>query len=795
VTTLTDTLVLAHDALIIRVSDLPQLVRDDIGDDGAFALTRRRARAPSSLVDEAVAELLGEFRSPSTVVEAVIRYSRRLGLDPEDTLTTSYPVLRRCLNQGYLVPAGSERAHLQDLRFAVGQRVAGGAVVRCLRVLDDTELYQLVVHDGSLAALKVLRPTGSSFGKGALRREIEVLRHLNGRVAPRLLEVGEADDSPWLAMEWCEGVRANTAATGLRRATQARGELLHLCRRVTDAYAELHELGVVHGDVHPGNVLVSATGAVRLVDFGLARLVGARQPSEDPPRGGVQAFFDPEFASAIRGGKRPQPASPVSDQYSLGALLYELLTGSGYLDFSLDNDEMLRQIVEEDPLPFTRRAERPWPEVEDLLGIALAKDPTHRLSSVAELGRRLAAVVTPAPASRVIHSTGQSAGVEPVLRSVLAKARPGGEWFEHGVPTAPFCSVAYGAAGVAAALHRVGLLRADPELIALADEWVVRAARDAGAPGAFTSEEPEMTDEITGRVTPFHRASGVHAVQALVSHAIGDPAARQQALDAFVAESRQPCDNLDLTLGRCGTLLGAAILMEAIIGAPHANTGRLTDLGNDTLTDIWSRLDAMPPVAEGTAMTYLGMAHGWAGLLLATLRWCRVSGTVRPPTLVDRLDQLAALAQPTGLGVRWSWTNQQRDADPSSPMPGWCNGSAGYVHLWTTAHAVLGNDRWAALAEKAAWDVYATPSRNANLCCGLAGQAYALLALYRHTGEQRWLTAATELASRAAATVDTAGSDLLIPGSLHKGDVGVAALAADLGDPEMAAMPFFGLDI
>ena len=436
---------------------------------------------------------------------------------------------------------------------------------------------------------------------------------------------------------------------------------------MTDAYAELHELGVVHGDVHPGNVLVSATGAVRLVDFGLARLVGARQPCEDPPRGGVQAFFDPEFASAIRAGKRPQPASPVSDQYSLGALLYELLTGSGYLDFSLDNDEMLGQIVEEDPLPFARRAERPWPEVEDLLSRALAKDPTHRLSSVAELGRRLAAVVTPAPASRVVRSTGQSAGVEPVLRSVLAKARPGGEWFEHGVPTAPFCSVAYGAAGVAAALHRVGLLRADPELIALADEWVVRAARDAGAPGAFTSEEPEVTDEITGRVTPLHRASGVHAVQVLVSHAIGDPAARQQALDAFVAESRQPCDNLDLTLGRCGTLLGAAILMEAIIGAPYADTGRLTDLGNDTLTDVWSRLDAMPSVAEGTAMTYLGRPTD--GLVFS---WPRFVGAGFPVRFGRQPSSIAWTSSPRWLSQRgWgsAGLGRTRRRMPARPHP------------------------------------------------------------------------------------------------------------------------------
>jgi eukaryotic-like serine/threonine-protein kinase len=792
--TLTERLVLSSDVLVIRVRDLPQPVRDELGDEGAFALTMAQARVPSSLVDEGMAELLGEFRSPSTVVEAIIRYSRRLGLDPEDTLTDSYPALRRCREQGYLVPAGSERAQPRQVSLAVGQRVAGGAVVRCLHVLEDTELYQVALDDGGLAALKVLRPTGSSFAEGALHREVEILRHLDGRVGPRLLAVGESDDGPWLAMEWCDGVLVSLAAAGLRRAVGARPELLDLCRRVAQAYARLHELGVVHGDVHAGNVLVSPAGVVRLLDFGLARLLGGRQTGGDPPRGGVPACFDPQYASALRAHQPPPPASLASDQFSLGALLYQLLTGAGYLDLSIDNDELLRQIVEDAPLPFTRRGCRPWPEVEDLLGMALAKEPGRRLPSTAALSRRLAEVAPPVPRGAAAQPVGQGAGVEPVLRSVLANARPGGTWFEHGVPAAPFCSVVYGAAGVATALYRVGVLRSDPELLALADEWVVRAARESADPGAFTSDDPPVTEEITGRVSPFHRLSGVHAVQALVSHARGDPLSRQSALDAFVAESRQPCDSLDLTLGRAGTLLGAAILLEAVAGARYADVAGLTDLGNQTLAGLWAELDAMPPVGEGAAVSYLGVAHGWAGLLLATLRWCRATRAARPSALADRLDQLAAMAEPVGLGARWSVSNRHGGDGAAVTMAGWCNGSAGHVHLWTTAHAVLGDDRWARLAEQAAWHAYTTPNGIVQLCCGLAGQAYALLDLYRHSGEQRWLTAASEVATRAAAAVSSPRPGTLMPGSLHKGNVGVAVLAADLDDPEAASMPFFGTE-
>lgn len=794
--TFTDALVLPSDVLIIRVSDLPEPVRDEIGEQAAFALTLPRARVPSSMVDEAVAALLAEFRTPATIVEAVLRYSRRLGVDPERTLEDSYPALRRCLAEGYLVPAGSELAHPRDIALAVGERVAGGAVVRCVQVLADTELYQLALDDGRLAALKMRRAPGSAFADGALHREADVLRHLDGTVGPRLLDVGQAGDSGWLSMEWCDGMPVSAVAVALRRSDGAADELVDLCCRITEAYAQLHELGILHGDVHPGNVIVSATGAVRVVDYGLACRTGEATSGPHAPRGGVPAFFEPEYAAAVRAGLPAPSPTPASEQFAVGALLYELLTGEAYRDFSVDRDEMLRQIVQDDPLPFVRRGRRPWPAVEDLLADALAKDPSRRLSSVAELGRRLRAVgPTPAApatgvARRTIPLTGRTA-VELVLDSVLAAASPGGEWFDIGVPAAPLCSIVYGAAGIGAALHRVALLRSDPELLALADVWAVRAARESTAPEAFTSTELDLSESVTGLVTPFHRMSGVHAVQALVSHARDDPLARQLAIDGFVAESRQRCANLDLTLGRSGTLLGAAIVLETVAGARHVKDAALVDLGDQTLAGIWSELDAMPAVTDSTEITYLGMAHGWAGLLLATLRWCQAAGTRCPPGLLDRLDQLAELGRPAGLGVRWSWTNQQA-GNPRSTMPGWCNGTAGYVHLWTTAHAVLGDQRWATLAERSAWDVYATRNGVAQLCCGLAGQAYALLCHYRHTGERRWLTAATETSALAATAINDDRPGTSIPGSLHKGDVGVAVLAADLDDPEAAAMPFFG---
>lgn len=789
----TDSFALAADVLIIRISDLPPAVREEIGERGAFVVTRARGRTPSVLVDQASAELLGEFREPSTIVDAVLRVSRRLDRDPETVLSESYPTLRRFMAGSYLVGSDADGREQHRIAFAVGQRVAGGAVVRCVRVLEDTELYQLALDAGGLAALKVLRPERSDAGRDALWREAEMLLRIDGRISPRLLERGEADGNQWLCMDWYEGVGVSSAAAVLRRAGGSDGALLDLCRRVADAYATLHGLGIVHGDVHPGNVLASPSGEVRLVDFGLARTVGAAG-GDGPPRGGVQAFFDPQHAAALRSGSPPAPATMASDQYALGAILYHLVTGSGYLDHSLEREEALRQIAEDPPLPFTLRDRPPWPALEATLARALSKDPKDRFTSVGELGHRLAKVEAPALAPSSQGPGRRLVALEPVLASILAQVRPGGDWFDHGLPAPPFCSVAYGAAGIAVGLYRVATLRSDPELVALADEWAVRAAREADLPRAFSSDELQLDQRRTGPISPFHQPSGVHAAQALISDAMGDSFACQRALHGFVAESRHPCEGLDVTLGRSGTVLVAAILLEAIDGAPGADTAAVAELAATTLAGIWEELDAMPPIAAGGSLRNLGVAHGWAGILLATLRWCRASSTPMPAGLGDRLDQLAELGRPEGLGARWAWMHDPTLAAAAPTMPGWCNGSAGFVHLWTQAHAALRDDRWATLAERAAWDAYATRTSVSQLCCGLAGQAYAVLEMYKHSGEARWLAAASELGALAAASLERPAAERSTVASLHKGQLGIAILAADLAEPEAAVMPFFGAE-
>jgi serine/threonine-protein kinase len=275
-------------------------------------------------------------------------------------------------------------------------------------------------------------------------------------------------------------------------------------------------------------------------------------------------------------------------------------------------------------------------------------------------------------------------------------------------------------------------------------------------------------------------------VQAIIASARGDRWTADAARSAFLHQTSEPCANPDITLGRASVLLGLMLLLEA---PGSSDDDLLVARGDELYETLLAVLQAEPAIGQPGAIEYLGMAHGWAGLLYATLRWSQLRKNEPNPIIRQRLDQLASYARFTRRGARWP---VQAKAGSIS-LPGWCNGSAGYTHLWTLAHQIYKIPADLDLAQRSAMDAFEGVGGGHGLCCGFAGQAYAQLALYKHTGLPTWLDQARTLAEKAAATantVDSHGAENL-PFSLYKGDIGVAVLIAELERPEHAAMPFF----
>lgn len=781
------------DVVLAPVADLPEDARAQIEcDPGDFALSRTRSRSGSKILDAEAASLVARFREPRTIVQAVILFGREKGVDPQAILEDAYPLIRSLVDGGFLVAADGEPAAASPDGSSRDSAAAlpGTTRVRTLQVLDDTEVVLLGYGGGNHMVLKLERPAGDPSATVATRRrlghEAAYLAHLGGAVAPSLVQTGELDGRAWIAIEFVAGADAAQAAAEWRErgGEPARRALLRLCQSIAAAYATLHARGVLHGDVHPRNVLVEADGAVRVIDFGVAapRSPEVGLPSH-PDRGGIPFFYEPEFASAARDGRPSPPPTESGEQHAVATLLYFLVTGAYWQDFRLTREGMLDDIVTKPPLPFRGRGAIPWPDLESVLLRALAKDATQRFPSMAAFADALAAVSTiPPDGSRNVG------GAEPLARLVsgaMDNARRDGPWSGAAFAESPTTSLNYGSCGVALGLLHVALRRGDGELLGLADTWARRAELESGGDGAFYNAAIDITPAIVGECSPYHSRSGVHAVQALIAAAAADPLAQGIAVTRFLATARAPAAGLDLTLGRASTLLGAAILFDSLSATRGVETQSLRSFGDEVAAELWQSLDAKPAIVDAD-IEYLGIAHGWAGLAYATLQWCSVTGTNAPPGVEPRLREIDRLTMPLGRGAEWPWM-LRRPGEPMT-MAGWCNGTCGYVFLWTLAHRLFGDRRYLELAERAAWRTWEAAEPGVTLCCGLAGRAYALLNLHRLTRETAWLDRARELAVRAVLHGQRQSE---YPHSLYKGEFGLAVLAADLEQPEDAAMPFF----
>jgi serine/threonine-protein kinase len=611
-----------------------------------------------------------------------------------------------------------------------------------------------------------------------LEHEARVLRQLDGDPGPRLLRTGEHEGRRYLLLEWCPGSDVDTAAQEWRRRQRAAGprRLLRICHRVAAAYGRLHQRGIVHGDVHALNVLIDSEDRVRLIDFGLARFSAEHdEPGAPIERGGVPLFLEPEFARPVLAAEPPPPPTAEGEQYAVAALLYQLMTGFPYLDFNLEHRAMLRQIVSVPPVPFDQRGLAPWPEIEAVLARALDKEPGRRFPSLAALAERLAAVVVPQPAA-----TTRSAADDPLtpLPARLLSRVP---------PENPLhASLFLGSAGVAYALYRGARLREEPSLLSLAETWLDRTGGvDSPNDGLLDPDPSGETDRIA-ESSPFHTASGIHAVRAMIASAGARPRRHASAVEAWLDATRRPSGNPDLITGRSGSLLAAALLAETWLKSSPADLARVTELGNQIRDDLWDSLAREPGVSE--TLGQVGIAHGWGGFLFATLRWCAVTSTDLHAEAERRLLDLAKLAQPAGRGLIWPWELPWSDRDQPGFMSGWCSGSAGYVLLFALAADFLPQAGFGDLALGAGWNAWESSQREGSLCCGLAGRAYAMLRLHRMTGDAVWLDRARDLTRIATRE---GRFDQTYPCSLYKGPLGMELLAVELEQPELARFPFF----
>lgn len=775
--------VLPENVQLIPVAEIAEPSRSKFEyKEDDFVLTYTNGRSTSKVIDAASAVLLKEFKEPASMAAGIFKYAYLNKLNPQETLEEAYLFLARLRSEGFLVPYDAAAKKAAEDLLQRGASFKGYEVVEKIQGITDTEVYKLK-KEGWFYILKILKPVQNATTLAAqFHNEVRVLERLRGLgISPALVEHGALGDNLYLIMEYCEGLSCDAAAEKYRNLydTDNLLQLLTIASNILAAYETLHQASVVHSDIHPRNILVSATGDVKLIDFGLARFSHSEQQH---PRGGIGFFYEPEYAQAIQHGEQPPASSFPGEQYALAALLYLILTGKQYLNFSFEKERLLEQVINEAPLPFLAHDVAIDAEIETVLFKALSKNPSERYPSVGHFKIALQCV-----RNRLINNNATAAAkysYTAFCDTIKNRFGFSGPFLENGLQVAPACSVNYGAAGIAYMFYRMALLEQQPELLALADVWANRA-HDYLKRGdaAFYSPDIEITGTTVGDISIYHTASGVHLVQALIAKARGDVNLHYSSILNFIAEASKPCTHLDLTLGKAGVLIGSALLYESLEKEHYEVLKKLRQFGDGVLNDIWTTIDAYDLSSNNNPINYNGIAHGWAGILFATLRWCK-SGTALPAAFMQRVEQLRNSSIAESDYLRWplAFGNE-------ASWPGWCHGSAGYTFLWSELYRFTGDEHYLETAEKTARHFLhiETPS-GGSLCCGLAGECYALLNLYNVTKNEVYLMEAKRLAKGVLQTIYASDSK---NNSLYKGDVGAAVLFTELAQPEHARMPLF----
>lgn len=364
------------DQVFAAVLDLPEGERDDwlretcAGDDDLYRTVRTLLDSDAE-AERVLGDDVGSFLAPlGNELEAALR------------------------EQGPPLPGGG-RVGAWELLEEVGR---GGMATVYLAEREQDGVRQRV-------ALKLIRrgiDTDDVLGRfRAERRILAALEHPN---IARFLEAGSTDDGrPYLVMEAIRGrpITEHCDAVGL-----SLDDRLRLVRTVGSAVQHAHRQLVVHRDIKPSNVLVTDEGVVKLLDFGIAKLVGGGDEAADVRTRTGARVLTPEYAAPeqIRG----DIVTTATDVHGLGLLLYELLSGRRPFDLSgLSRSEAERVLLEHEPPPPSARVPLSGPDADEIAAArattperlrrrlrgdldrivlrALARDPADRYASVEQL--------------------------------------------------------------------------------------------------------------------------------------------------------------------------------------------------------------------------------------------------------------------------------------------------------------------------------------------------------------------------------------------------------------------------
>jgi len=250
------------------------------------------------------------------------------------------------------------------------------------------------------------------------RNEALILARLNHPNIAVVYNFLQDSSDYFMAMEYVEG---DSLETLIRKGGALSPAIAaEITRQGLEGLAHAHRKGILHRDIKPANLMITPEGAVKLMDFGIARVTGEQRLTQANRIVGTLEYMAPELVQG-------EPPSPASDIYAMGILLYELL--SGKLPFASQTDYSLMQaIIRQKPVSLRKLNAQIPKELEAVVLKALDKNPAKRFADAKEFQKALlpfssqapaldpAKLIAPAPATDILE-------IQPVRRSVMPETK------------------------------------------------------------------------------------------------------------------------------------------------------------------------------------------------------------------------------------------------------------------------------------------------------------------------------------------------------------------------------------